>query len=285
MNIEKTKTRVAILGGRGMLGTDLAQACKAAGLAVKVYDLPEFDLCNPDHIREAVAGADVVVNCAAYTNVDKAEQEPELAKAVNATAVGVLGRIAASLGRYVLHISTDFVFDGSLNRPYRESDSPNPLSVYGATKLAGEQNLSETGCAHCIVRVQWTYGEHGNHFVAKFLSRAAGSNELCMVDDQHGAPTWTGDVAAALIELIGRRITGLFHFAAAGYATRYEVSEYILQQTNLTKNLRACKTAEFPAAAQRPLNSRFDCASIDTVLRHDRPHWQESMKRFLEKRN
>ena len=169
-----------------MLGTDLCQALRAAGCRVTAPDLPEFDITRADHVELALAGASAVVNCAAYTNVDGAETKRELAEAVNHVAVGTLGRLAAARGLYVLHISTDFVFDGELERPYRETDLPRPLSVYGASKLAGEQALGAAGGEHAIVRVQWTYGRGGQNFVSKFLARAAVTDELAMVADQVG---------------------------------------------------------------------------------------------------
>jgi dTDP-4-dehydrorhamnose reductase len=265
-----------------MLGTDLCQALRAAGCRVTALDLPEFDITRADHVEPALTGIDAVVNCAAYTNVDGAEANPGLADAVNHAAVGVLGRLAAARGIYLLHIGTDFVFDGELERPYRESDVPQPLNVYGVSKLAGEQALQAAGGAHAIVRVEWTYGRAGQHFIGKFLARAAATDDLVMVADQVGAPTWTGDVSAALLDLLAQRRQGLFHYAAAGYATRFEVAQAILELSGLTgKRLRPCRTSDFPAAAQRPLNSRFDCTAIDAVLARARPPWRAALASYL----
>jgi dTDP-4-dehydrorhamnose reductase len=273
---------IAVLGGRGMLGTDLCQALRAAGCRVTALDLPEFDITAADQTDRALTGVAAVVNCAAYTNVDGAEAHRELAAAVNERAVGQLGQLAAARGVYVLHISTDFVFDGDLDRPYRETDAPRPISVYGASKLAGEQALQAAGGAYAIVRVQWTYGRAGQNFISKFLNRADTTDDLAMVADQVGAPTWTGDVSAALLELLERRRKGLYHYAAAGYASRFEVAEAILAERGLRgKRLRPCRTADFPAAARRPLNSRFDCAAIDAVLARPRPHWRAALAQYL----
>jgi len=265
-----------------MLGTDLCAALRASGRQVTVFDLPEFDITRVDHLEQALAGAEAVVNCAAYTNVDGAEAQRAVAEAVNAQAPGQLGQLAAARRVYVLHISTDFVFDGELDRPYREDDEPRPLSVYGATKLAGERALQASGCPGAVVRVQWTYGKAGANFVSKFLARAAATDELMMVEDQMGSPTWTRDVAGALCHLLDRRVEGLFHYAAAGYATRYEVAQAILALRGLSgKRLRPCRTADFPAAACRPLNSRFDCARIEALGVPPRPPWREALARFL----
>jgi dTDP-4-dehydrorhamnose reductase len=185
------REKVAILGGRGMLGSDLVARCRGLGVDAEVYDLPAFDVTNPEHVREAIVGATAVVNCAAYTNVDGAESNAETALRVNAEAVGQLGCLARQAGLWVLHISTDFVFDGTLDRPYHEQDSPHPLSVYGRTKLEGEHLLTQSGCRHCTVRIEWTFGHHGKSFVAKLLERAGSGAELKVVDDQIGSPTAT----------------------------------------------------------------------------------------------
>ena len=265
-----------------MLGSDLCSLLTENGLTATAYDLPELDVCDETQLADVVAEADAVINCAAYTNVDGAEAEPQLAEAVNASAAASLGRLASEAGVYVIHISTDFVFEGALDRPYNEDDQASPLSVYGRTKLAGERALRASGCAGAVVRVQWTFGEAGDNFITKFLQRAAGSRDLLMVNDQHGSPTWTRDVSRALAELLTRRATGLFHFAADGYATRYQVAEHILDVLGLERNLAPCRTADFPAAAERPLNSRFDCTKIDTILSRPRPAWRDSLTEFLE---
>ncbi|MCK5801433.1 MAG: sugar nucleotide-binding protein, partial [Lentisphaeria bacterium] len=195
---------------------------------------------------------------------------------------GVLGHLARERGVHVLHIGTDFVFDGHLDRPYGETDTTSPLSVYGTTKLEGEKRLLDSGCACAVVRVQWTYGRGGANFITKFLDRARASDELAMVDDQIGAPTWTVDVARALIQLLQIHATGLYHYAAAGQATRFEVAQAVLDLLRLDgKRLRPCCTTDFPAAAERPLDSRFDCAKIDALPGIVRPPWRDSLTTFL----
>ena len=163
-------TRIAILGGRGMLGTDLTGICEQRGFDVKVFDLPQFDVTNSRQLKEAVDAAQIIVNCAAFTDVDGAESQSELAYQVNAEAVGRLGALAKEANVWLLHVSTDFVFDGRLNRPYVEADTPNPVNEYGKTKLAGELLLKQSGCRHCILRLEWTYGVAGN----KSLPRGSG---------------------------------------------------------------------------------------------------------------
>jgi dTDP-4-dehydrorhamnose reductase len=274
--------RVAILGGRGMLGSALGAALRAKGVEPVVLDLPEFDLCRESDLADAVRISCVVINCAAYTNVDGAESEPELALAVNAHAVGVLGRLAAAQRVKVLHVSTDFVFDGMGEGPYSETDEPRPLSVYGAGKLAGERFLAASGCEHLMVRLQWTYGAGGANFITKCVTRGRESRELRVVSDQVGSPTWTRDAAAALIDLLGTGQAGLFHYAARGYAGRSEVAAFALGRLGVDCRVIPCPTDEFPTPARRPLNSRFNCDKVDEVLGRPRPTWQDSLSEFLD---
>jgi len=274
-------TKIAILGGRGMLGSDLTSICESQGFRVEVFDLPEFDITDPRQLQEALNAAQMIVNCAAYTNVDGAESQAELAYQVNAEAVGRLGAIARDAGKWVLHISTDFVFDGRSNRPYVETDPPNPVNTYGKSKLAGEQLLAQSGCGHCIVRVEWTYGSAGNNFVTKLIRRAKSHDALKVVDDQIGSPTATTEVAKAICELLRKRPEGIFHFASAGYVSRYEMARFILDKLSMDVDLLPCKTSEFPSAAARPLNSRFDCSKIASLLREPIELWQAPLEDFL----
>lgn len=274
-------TRIAILGGKGMLGTDLADICKQQGFDVKVFDLPEFDITNSQQLKQAVGAAEVIVNCAAYTNVDGAESEVDLAYQVNAAAVGRLGAFAKDADKWVLHISTDFIFDGRLNTPYVETDTPNPINEYGKTKLAGEQLLGESGCRHCIIRLEWTYGFAGNNFVTKIIRRAKADKTLKVVDDQVGSPTATTEVANVICKLLQKKPESIFHFASAGYVSRYQMAEFIFDKLSMDVNLVPCKTSDFVSDAARPLNSRFDCSKIKNLLDEQIKPWQDPLERFL----
>jgi dTDP-4-dehydrorhamnose reductase len=274
---------VALLGGRGMLGTAVDAACSRQGCDVRVYDLPQFDLTNMEHLQQAVETSDAVINCAAYTNVDGAESQSELAHRVNAEAVGRLGQLARTSGKWVLHISTDFVFDGSLGRPYIETDRPNPINEYGKSKLKGEMLLQESGCSHCVIRLEWTYGLHGQNFITKLVARARTSKTLNVVNDQVGSPTATTEVAKAICALLEQRVEGRFHFASLGYASRYDVAAFILDRLRLEVELKPCRTSDYPAAAARPLNSRFNCSKIRPLLSEPVAPWQQPMEEFLRK--
>ena len=274
-------TRIAVLGGRGMLGSDLVSACREQGFDPVVLDLPEFDITDDDHLQQAVTGAEIIVNCAAYTNVDGAESQAELAYQVNAEAVGRLGTIARKAGKWVLHISTDFVFDGCSDKPYVETDQPNPINTYGKTKLAGEQLLARSGCEYCIVRVEWTYGSAGNNFVTKLIQHAKSQDTLKVVDDQTGSPTATIEAAGTICELLRKKPEGMFHFSSAGYVTRYGMAEFIFDKLSMDVNLLPCKTSDFQSPATRPLNSRFDCSKIARLLDEPIEHWQAPLELFL----
>ncbi len=274
-------TKIAILGGRGMLGTDLTKICGRQSFNVEVFDLPEFDITNSRQLKEALNAAKTIVNCAAYTDVDGAESEAEEAYRVNAEAVGRLGELVKEANAWLLHISTDFVFDGRLDRPYVETDTPNPINKYGKTKLAGERFLTQSGCRHCILRVEWTYGSAGNNFVTKLIQRAKVDKTLKVVDDQIGSPTATTEVAKVICKLLRTKPAGLFHFASAGYVSRYEMAEFIFDKLSMDVNLLPCKTADFASAAARPLNSRFDCSKIKALLDEPIEPWQVPLERFL----
>jgi len=264
-----------------MLGSDLAMTCRRRGLEPVVLDLPECDITNAEDLQQAVADAGIIINCAAYTNVDGAESQIDPAYRVNAEAVGRLGALARQADAWVLHVSTDFVFDGRLDRPYIETDPPNPINQYGQSKLAGERLLAQSGCRHCILRVQWTYGAAGNNFVTKLMQRAKADKMLKAVDDQVGSPTATMEVSKAICELLKNRPEGILHFAGAGYVSRYAMARFIVDKLSMAIDVAPCKTSDFPSPAARPLNSRFDCSKIQCLLSEPIDVWQAPLERFL----
>lgn len=273
---------IAVTGARGMLGSDLIPCLEKAGYQARALDLPEFDLTNPDHIESKLAGADIIINCAAFTNVDKAEEMPETAMRINSGAVGLLGAWAKKNDVYVIQISTDFVFNGRSGRPYLETDRPDPISVYGSSKLKGEEALQQSGCSSAIMRVQWSYGKHGANFITKLLERAKNGGELKVVNDQAGSPTWTLDMSQAICCLMKRRPEGIFHFANTGYATRFEVALFVAGKMSLSNPVIPCSSSDFPTPARRPGNSRFCTDKIQKILDHKIRPWQEALNDFLE---
>ncbi len=276
-------TRIVILGGRGMLGSDLVTTCEREGLEPVVLDLPQFDITNDEDLRKAVADAKIIINCAAYTNVDGAESQAELAYRVNAEAVGRLGTLVRQADAWVLHVSTDFVFDGRSERPYVETDPANPINTYGRSKLEGERLLAQSGGKHCILRVEWTYGTAGNNFISKLLQRAKTDKMVKVVDDQVGSPTATTEVAKTICGLLKKRPEGIFHFASAGYVNRYEMAKFIVDRLSMGIDIVPCRTSDFPSPAARPLNSRFDCSRIQPLLSGPIQAWQACLERFLRR--
>lgn len=267
-----------------MLGSDLVVAAQESGLEVQVYDVPEFDITDEPQTQDVISKSEVVVNCAAYTNVEKAESEVDLANQVNGYAVGRLGLLAKEANVPVLHISTDFVFNGMKESPYIETDVPQPISAYGGSKLLGEKLLAESGCQWCIVRVQWTYGKNGTNFVTKILNAAKTRDELNVVDDQVGSPTRTVEVARVLCDILKFDVfpTGIYHCAASGSTSRYDMVRFMFDYLGNGTKVHRCKTADFKTAAQRPLNSRFDCHKLERLIGRTLPSWQEMLKLYLE---
>ena len=274
--------RLLVLGARGMLGTDVMAAAAATGAAARGLDLPELDITDETALREVVSPRSVIVNCAAYTDVERAEDEEVRARRVNADAVAALGGLAAAADAYVLHVSTDFVFDGTKTGAYTEDDLPNPLSAYGRTKLAGERALAASGCRHGIVRVQWTYGRAGRHFVSKIAELARARDRIMVVNDLGGAPTATTEAAAAILALADARAEGLFHYAAAGEATRFDAACAVVEGLGLSTVVEPCSSGHFITRAARPASSRFDCARIQGLLGRPIRNWREVLDEYLE---
>lgn len=274
--------RIVLLGANGMLGSDIYRLCNEGNLNIIPFDLPDFDIADKNQLVRALEKADIVINCAAYTNVEKAETEAEQAFKVDAEAVENLARIANKKNIYVIHISTDFVFDGEKEAPYLETDKPNPINVYGKSKLEGETLLIKNHNNFAIIRVQWTYGKNGTNFITKLVSLAKQKDSLKVVDDQLGSPTSTREAAEAIIEFAAKKPRGLFHYAAAGFASRYDVAKFVFEKLKLNTEVSACKSGEFPTAAKRPLNSRFCCDKIRSLLDKPIAVWQKPLERFLK---
>lgn len=272
---------IVLLGANGMLGTEVRAVCADKNL--KAFDLPEFDITDKAQLSAAINDASVVINCAAFTDVEKAESQYESAYKVNAEAVENLAQIAAEKGIYVIHISTDFVFDGRKDSPYEETDVPRPINAYGKSKLEGELMLMENHQNCAIIRIEWTYGKNGNHFIKKLLSQCQQHKSVKVVDDQFGSPTSTQAVAEVLRTFAEKKHRGLFHYAAAGYASRYEAAKFAVEKLNLQNEIVPCRSSEFKTVAQRPLNSRFCCEKIEPLLDGPIEMWQKPLERFLEK--
>jgi dTDP-4-dehydrorhamnose reductase len=274
--------KIVLLGAKGMLGSDIYQLCIKDNLDITPYDLPEFDITDQVQLEKVLKDADIVINCAAFTDVEKAESQSSQAFKVNAEAVGNLAKIAHRKNIYIIHISTDFVFDGKKETAYLETDRTNPINAYGKSKLAGEKLLAENHNLYAIIRLQWTYGKNGNNFITKLISLSRQRGELKVVDDQFGSPTSTHEAAKVIREFISKKPRGLFHYAPAGFVSRYDMAKFVFEKLKKDTRIVPCKSSEFPAAAARPASSRFCCDKIQSLLDKPIELWQKPLERFLE---
>ncbi|MEW5864655.1 MAG: dTDP-4-dehydrorhamnose reductase [Pseudomonadota bacterium] len=274
--------RILLTGAGGQLGRELARRLPALGELVAT-DRAALDLSDPDAIRRTVRAArpQVIVNAAAYTAVDRAEAEPEAAHAVNATAPAVLAEEARRLGALLVHYSTDYVFDGEKRAPYVEDDPPNPLNVYGRTKLAGEQALRASGARHLILRTSWVYAPHGRNFLLAIARRARAGEPLRVVDDQTGVPTSAAFLAEASVRILAaaERAEGLYHLAPAGSTTWCGFARAIVARLGLEVAVTPISTAEYPAAARRPAYSVLDSSRARAAFDLPAMDWREVFER------
>jgi dTDP-4-dehydrorhamnose reductase len=286
--------RILLTGKNGQVGWELQRALAGFG-EITALDSSEMDLADPDAIRRTLRELrpDIIVNPAAYTAVDKAESDADLAMAVNGTAPGILAEEARLLGATLVHYSTDYVFDGSKSAPYVETDTPNPQSVYGRTKLAGEEAVRASGCKHLIFRTSWVYGVHGGNFVKTMLRLAKERNELRIVADQFGAPTWARDIASSTAAALHHwqnagwddSLGGLYHLTAAGRTSWHQFAETIIREARKYDAVLAGKTIavtpiathEYPLPAKRPVNSVLANDKVRNAFGIEMPEWQESL--------
>ena len=274
--------RILLTGKGGQLGAELARALAPLGEVVAL-GRAELDLRDPGSVRGTVRGAKpaLIVNAAAYTAVDRAESERDAAFAVNAAAVGVLAAEAKTLGALLVHFSTDYVFDGEKPAPYTEDDPPRPLGVYGASKLAGERAIAESGCRHLVFRTSWVYSPRGRNFLRAILAAAREGRELRVVDDQRGAPTPAHAIAEAVARaLADARLadkSGLYHLSMAGATTWHGFAAAILEAAGLKAPIAAIRSEDYPAQARRPKNSLLDNAKLRRAFGIALPDWREGL--------
>jgi dTDP-4-dehydrorhamnose reductase len=274
--------RLLVTGAAGMLGRDVSAAAERSGHEVVALARADLDVTDPDATARAVADAapDAVVNCAAYTNVDQAEADEDAAAAVNATGAGNVAAAANAAGAFLVHVSTDYVFDGSATEPYGETAATHPLGAYGRTKHAGELLVTTHAAdGHAIVRTSWLFGVHGPNFVATMLRLAGERDELTVVDDQIGCPTYTGHLAPALVEIAERRLGGIRHVAGGEQCSWWDLATATFAATDRGTRVHRGTTAELGRPAPRPAYS---------VLRSERPGtpvlppWRAGLAAYLE---
>lgn len=304
--------KLALIGSNGMLALKVCQQASAAGYEVVGFDLPDFDITNRVQVlseMERVQPA-IIINCAAYTNVDGCESQETLATLVNGAGAGNLAHVARALGATLVHISTDYIFDGNKTGPYVEEDAPGPQSAYGRSKLAGEQAILASGLErYFIIRTSWLYGPGGKNFVETILRLAMERDELRIVADQVGSPTYTGDLAAAIFSLLALNASyqpsapssgdspragsvpyGVYHFSDEGQCSWYEFAQEIIRlamergEAIKVKTVRPIATHEYPLPARRPAYSVFSKDKFKSVTGMAIPHWRESLAVYMASR-
>lgn len=292
--------RILLFGAKGQLGWELLRSTAPLGILVPL-DYPQVDFRRVDSLSQSVRAADpqIILNAAAYTAVDQAESEPENAMAVNAEAPGVLAELSKQLGALLIHYSTDYVFDGAAGIPYQEGDLPNPVNMYGKSKWLGERSVAQVNPAHLVLRTSWVYSMRRDSFVTKVLTMARRQEDIHIVTDQIGSPTWARMLAEATAQLLaaakasrdpirwlGER-TGLYHLAGWGFASRFEWAQAVLshafagQELNPVALLPA-STDQFPTPARRPLFTALDCRKFESTFNLRLPDWELALQLAME---
>lgn len=289
-------TTILLLGRHGQIGSELERELAGLGKLIALGHA-ELDLTDSLAIHATLAHIrpDIVVNAAGYTNVDLAESHVDQAMSVNCQGPGAIARRLASSGGMLVHYSTDFVFDGTGNTPYREIDAPNPINAYGASKLAGEQAIIASGVSHLILRTSWVYSDRGSNFVTTMRNLARSRSELQVVNDQTGNPTWACTIARVTCEILRHRMRdpssmkGIYNLASRGKTTRFGLVEKLIELMGrdpaatafARPNLHAVNSDRFPAPARRPSYSVLDCSKLESALGTTMPRWEDDLEAFM----
>jgi len=278
------KQKILVTGAKGQLGTDMVKLLKDMEYEVYGYGRAELDITDFQQVKSVIdhIHPNVVIHAAAYTKVDAAESEPDQAFLVN--AYGTRNIVVASeyIGAKFVYISTDYVFDGTANVPYNEFAFTNPISVYGKSKLAGEQFVRDLHSKFFIIRTSWVYGKHGNNFVKTMLKLAQEQKELFVVDDQIGCPTYAVDLASCIFQLIQTEKYGVYHISNSGHCSWYEFAKAIFEEANVNIVVNPCKTKDYPRLAQRPPYSVLDHMALRLNGFKELRHWREALKEFIK---
>lgn len=287
---------VLILGKNGQVARALADVLPTRGLQSTAIGRPEYDLADPDRLVSAVEDIrpSIIINPAAYTNVDRAEDEPDLAFAINSRAAGAIAAATHALQIPIIHLSTDYIFDGNKSTPYLESDPTAPLGIYGASKLAGEAAVAEANAKHVILRTSWVCSPYGTNFLKTMLRLAAERPELRVVDDQVGAPTFAHDIASAIADIVlkltatpeAQNLYGTFHYASCGETTWCRFARDIFERSarrgGARTNVTAIATHEYPTKVRRPKYSKLDTTKIFDAYAIAAPNWEAGLETCLD---
>ena len=279
------KKTILVTGANGQLGSEIKYLSQFHNLSFIFTDIDELDITCINDVRAFFSSQkiDYVVNCAGFTDVDKAEEEKELADLANHKAARNLAIISKEFKNKLIHISTDFVFDGNSSVPYRENDKTNPLSVYGASKLAGEKAVLKYGKEKIILRTSWLYSSYGNNFVKTMIRLSKERDSLGIVFDQVGTPTYAFDLAETILHIInsGDFLSGIYHYSNEGTASWYDFAKAIVEMAGINCNIYPIETYQYPTPAKRPPYSILNKAKIKSVYKINIPDWKVSLKKCL----
>ncbi|ANB60741.1 dTDP-4-dehydrorhamnose reductase [Anoxybacteroides amylolyticum] len=277
------KQKILVTGAKGQFGTEMVKLLKDMEYEIYGYGRTELDITDFQQVKSVIdhIHPSVVIHAAAYTKVDAAESEPDQAFLVNAYGTRNIAVASERIGAKFVYISTDYVFDGTANVPYNEFAFTNPISVYGKSKLAGEQFVRDLHSKFFIIRTSWVYGKHGNNFVKAMLTLAQEKRELFVVDDQIGCPTYAVDLASYIFQLIQTEKYGVYHISNSGHCSWYEFAKAIFEQANVNIVVNPCKTKDYPRPAQRPAYSVLDHMALRLNGFKELRHWCEALKEFM----
>lgn len=274
--------KVLVTGANGQLGYDVLKELKRQNIEYYGARRQDFDIVDFEATENFISNymPDVIIHCAAYTAVDKAEDEQGLCYLVNASATENIAEICRKINAKMLYISTDYVFDGTKDGFYKVDDKPNPINVYGKTKLLGEQAVQRILNKYFIVRISWVFGEHGNNFVKTMLRLGNERKEISVVADQYGSPTYTANLAPLLVEMIQTDKYGVYHATNKGVCTWAEFAEEIFKIADMKVKVNCITTAEYPTKTKRPMNSKLNCESVKE-FKASFMHWKEALKKYI----
>nr|WP_302169230.1 dTDP-4-dehydrorhamnose reductase [uncultured Romboutsia sp.] len=277
---------ILVTGSTGQLGSDVVKELLKRGYSTLSPNRSELNLCSEDNIRNYIlnSNCEAIVHCAAYTQVDKAEDEKDLCIKINATATKHIAKCAKILDIPMIYISTDYVFDGTKDGKYTENDETNPINIYGESKLAGEKYVQEILDKYYIVRTSWVFNINGKNFIETMLRLSKANNQLSIVNDQIGSPTYTKDLSRLLVDMLETSKYGLYHATNEGYCSWYEFADTIFKLANINIDIKAINSNEYASRAKRPLNSKLSKDKLIEYGFKPLPHWEDALKDYLIRR-
>ena len=277
---------ILVTGSTGQLGSDVVKELLKRGYSTLSPNRSELNLCSEDNIRNYIlnSNCEAIVHCAAYTQVDKAEDEKDLCIKINATATKHIAKCAKILDIPMIYISTDYVFDGTKDGKYTENDETNPINIYGESKLAGEKYVQEILDKYYIFRTSWVFNINGKNFIETMLRLSKANNQLSIVNDQIGSPTYTKDLSRLLVDMLETSKYGLYHATNEGYCSWYEFANTIFKLANINIDIKAINSNEYASRAKRPMNSKLSKDKLIEYGFKPLPHWEDALKDYLIRR-